>query len=178
MISVSNSAGNVARNLVQGVLAAPISGFNDTFANILNGTGTHLPTLTFDLSAPVTASFSIGRVAPGDLEETTPMTYPFCCLYVDRALNLNEQKFQQFSGTVTIGLVFWLQDISTKYTGNLEIYADCIEATLIEAFNGYDISEGGVSYAGEISVQRGQLLANADGWILSVPSLLTFHVNI
>lgn len=178
MINVSYSPGNMARDLIQGVLQTAVVGFNDTFAAILNGTGTHLPVLTFDFSAPVTQNFMIGRVAPGDMEESTPMSYPLCNLYVIQARNENQQKFQKFSGTVDIGLTFWLQDITSQYTGNLEIYADCIEATLIEMFNSADISEGGVSYAGQIAVQRGQLLANQDGWILSVPSVLTLIVNV
>ncbi len=151
-------------------------GFNATYATVAAAYGVTAFTIDFTGAG---YNFFQGQVDPKQLESTTNIKYPLMCLFAMTAKDDNRQKFQEFSGVVTVGL-----DVHYSFTPghalfDFESIGDALEDTVVQIMNResnqvWDIE---TVYNGEVSLTRYPLQLGAQNWRQTFRFLMTFEVH-
>lgn len=114
-------------------LSNDTQGFNATFNGLATGYGiTERMAIQFTEPSP---NFAMVNVDPEDWSQTSGFKYPLLTLFSKKSINMNWQKFHQFSGDVTIGLNTFIDWKQGRVKVNFESYANCVEETLYTIFN-------------------------------------------
>jgi hypothetical protein len=160
------------------LLADQTIGFNPAVAQFASEYGIQPITIDFAKANKVPNLFE-GFLDPTQLIQSGTVKFPCACIYNIQSKNLNTQKFQTFSGQVTVGLDIHLSFPKTMANQDFETIADVVIAALYQTLN-QDGAEAywasGVLYNGDVECSRTPVLQTNSSWGRAIRLLATFEV--
>jgi hypothetical protein len=119
-----------------------------------------------------------------DVDISQVADYPALAIYTSAVSNRNIEKGRAFSGAVTAHVDIYLRhqarrgELDGAPIGDIERYADAIEAAMLRCLSCYLGWPSGVVYNNEFSVSREPVLALGDGWQQRIAAEFYFEVHL
>lgn len=135
-------------------------------------------------------NFVKANIRPDDWISTSSFEFPLLALFIKQSRNENLQKFMQFSGTVTAGIMVLLSFENARVVIDFDSIASCVEETIYTVMNRARISSpgdqdwnnlldgvGDVVYNGDVDVIRMPLARGDEMWGLPISASAEFQVD-
>lgn len=161
-------------------LSDPNYGFNAKYAAIQ--LDYNVPAISIDWSASST-NFAWGRIPPDLVEETSPFSYPLLTISADRGQqdpSALRVRFQQFSGIV-LGVVEMHLSWIEEQVIDFETWPDSVVAAMFDSINDPSTPNSwgsGLLYNGEMSFQKGPIIAAGQNWRRTLTFSCPFRVIV
>lgn len=165
------------RTQMETYLADATTGFNATYIATAP-TYSVLATSVIDFTGAGHNYFR-AQVDPETLGRGGTISYPVMCLYGTTGESINDQKFQLFSGPVTLVIDYHISWKQNHVQFDFESVPDCVEDTMIQIANrtANQTWDFETVYNGNIGWVRGPVKQAASGFRQSLRFSMRFEVE-
>jgi hypothetical protein len=159
-------------------LSSPTTGFNPSIVSQAAKYGIPANFVSIDWSA-TSQNFYFDQIDSELLEASSPIQYPFSCLYILDSAFTGTQKFVQFSGIIRCIFEVNLSWISAKGMQNREVYPNCVEDVVFDVINRVENQNWPepLVYNGGIQCKRGRTIFGAQNWKKKLAFATLFEIH-